>query len=76
MNDSKSVSNVSVTAKTAAIPNLQPNQEYTVSVTAVGSFCTSDPATKNFISQAYGSMATTSTYDPLQWLHYIGMKCM
>ena len=50
---------------TAVVSNLQPNQQYTVSVTAVDSSCTSDHATKNFTSQAYDSMITTSTYDPL-----------
>ena len=42
------------------VSNLQPNQEYTVSVSAVGSSCTSDPATKSFMVQASDSVFSAS----------------
>ena len=42
--------------------SLQPNQEYTVSVTTVGNSCTSEPATMNFRTLSYGSMTTPSKH--------------
>ena len=64
-NDTEFVGNVTTTADNitvADIPNLQPNQEYTVSVTTVGNSCTSEPATMNFRTQSYGSMTTPSKH--------------
>ena len=59
--DGESEGDITITSETTAIvSNLQPNQEYTVSVTAVGSSCASDSATKNFTSQAGGCISTTS----------------
>ena len=59
--DGESEGDITITSETTAIvSNLQPNQEYTVSVTAVGSSCASDPATKNFTAQAGGSISMTS----------------
>ena len=59
--DGESEEDITITSETTAIvSNLQPNQEYTVSVTAVGSSCASDSATKNFTSQAGGCISTTS----------------
>ena len=45
---------------TGTVFGLQPNQEYTGYVTAVGSSCASDPAMKNFMVQASDSMTATS----------------
>ena len=60
-NDSEPVGDITMTSDTTAIiSNLQPNQEYTVSVTAVIGSCSSDCATKNFIVQASNSMFATS----------------
>ena len=64
VNDSESEGNITMTSDTTAVvSNLQPNQQYTVSVTAIGNSCTSDPATKNFTGPTL--LSTTSKHP--QW---------
>ena len=49
------------------VPNLVPNQDYTISVTAVGSTCSSDPAVTSFklIAGKYQLVTTTYKSDKL-----------
>ena len=54
MNDSVPVYIDVTTATDAELTNLQPNQMYSVSVTTIGSTCSSEPVVINFMSSADG----------------------
>ena len=63
INDSEPVASKNVTlSTTTTIPNLEPNQEYSVSVTAIGTLCTTNSATTRFIAQTSTPATTTSKY--------------
>ena len=50
MNDSEPVDVIVTTSTDALLSNLQSNQLYSVSVTTIGSTCSSDPVVVNFTS--------------------------
>ena len=52
MNDSEPVDVIVTTSTDALLSNLQSNQLYSVSVTTIGSTCSSDPVVVNFTSVA------------------------
>ena len=61
LNDSQLINMTSGTMVGLNLFNLQPNVEYTVSVSAYGDSCVSAPATVNFTAPAYVSTAPPST---------------
>ena len=52
-NGTQPVLDTVVNSTMANAPNLEPNQEYTISVFTRGSSCDSEPATMSFIAQSY-----------------------
>ena len=49
---------IETTTTMTVLSSLLPNQEYSVSVSAYGASCVSDPATVNFMSPAHRSITT------------------